>query len=37
MPTAEVHLLSDFLLRQASRFSQTGEIATKSEEVRLRE
>ena len=37
MPTAEVHLLGDFLLRQVSRFSQPGEIATKGEQVGLRE
>ena len=37
MPAAEVHLLGDFLLRQASAFSQTGEVATKSEEMGLRE
>lgn len=37
MPAAEVHLLGDFLLGQASGFTQTREIATESEQVGLGE
>lgn len=37
MPTAKVHSLSHLLLRQASRFSQTREIAAECEKMRLSE
>ena len=37
MPAAEVHLLRNLLLSQAGAFPQTGEIATKGKQMRLRE